>query len=739
MNIRIITYPFFYLFLALIIFIASFFSSCSTQRMDKEARANIHLPVQPVEETKEKVRNKKLPSVIDMKDRHGNVTTYLQAETDKEGNPQLSIKLKEIIVTAKMKNVPERFGKVDVDFIVSVPEELTNSKWQLNLTPHLIKADRISDFEDLVISGDDFRKLQQKQYAEFDRYLSKIIPDSLFDEYFVKTGAFHRYIANYNKSELGRARKDSLDHAGYSKYKSRLNKRYEFFNRKMYRNKSRLKKQMNFWGIKERYEYFGQDTIHVASVYNKRYNQIVNLLPMFHLLREFSPEYTLWKYRKDKYAIGFTNDYKPVTAADSIFLKKRFLKDRQIAKNQSLIDNKHIAFTEMVKFPKNEKARLDTVIYNKGKFEYYYKQQVMADEDSRRMKIYLDGYAQSIHGDSHLLPHSDTLDYVVSSMVQFLDTTPRYMRKIIERKAMSTLRANVTFKTGKYDMDIDLGDNRSELEKVQDMLDKLTGTREFVMDSISLIAGCSPEGSFRANILLSKRRSESISKYLESELSDIEGIKSMLKPYPKGEDWQGLLKLVTDSLDSGNKQVVLDLIASDTDPDKKELDIRSKYPADYKYIREKFYSHLRAVDFTFHVHRKGMVKDTIHTTEPDTVYARSMELMKKRKYAEALSILHEYNDYNTAICLMSLGYDQAAYNIFSNEPQTSDSEYLLAVVASRLGKTEEAVTRYLHSVELDPTKRWRGTLDPEINKLIKAYNLNQEEDEEDEEDDDDNY
>jgi hypothetical protein len=440
----------------------------------------------------------------------------------------------------------------------------------------------------------------------------------------------------------------------------------------------------------------------------------------------------LWKYRKDKYAIGFITDYNPVTAADSVFLKKRFLKDRQIAKNQSLIDYKHIAFAEMVKFPKNEKARLDTVIYNKGKFEYYYKQQVMADEDSRRMKIYLDGYAQSIHADNLLLPHSDTLDYVVSSMIQFLDTTPRYMRKIIERKAMSTLRANITFKTGKYNMDIDLGDNHSELDKVQDMLDQLTETGEFVMDSISLIAGCSPEGSFRSNMLLSKHRAESISKYLEGELSDIDGIKSMLRPYPKGEDWQGLSKLVTDSLESGNKQVILDLIASDIDPDKKELDIHSKFPADYKYIREKLYPHLRAVDFTFHVHRKGMVKDTIHTTEPDTVYGKSMELMKKRRYAEALSILHEYNDYNTAICLMSLGYDQAAYNIFSNEPQTANSEYLLAVVASRLGKTQEAVTRYLHSVELDPTKRWRGTLDPEINKLIKAYNLNQE-------DDDNNY
>lgn len=257
MNIKIVTYPFVYLFWALALFIISLLSSCSTQRMDKEARANIHLPVQPVEETKETVRDKKLPSVIDMKDRHGKVTTYVQTEKDSTGNRQLSVQLKEVTVTAKMKNVPERFGKVDVDFIVSVPEELISSKWQLNLTPHLIKADNISDFEDLVISGDDFRKLQQKQYAEFDRYLSKIIPDSLFDEYFVKTGAFHRYIANYNKSEHGRVRKDSLDHAGYSKYKSRLNKRYEFFNQKMYRNKSWLKKQMGFSGIKERYEYLG--------------------------------------------------------------------------------------------------------------------------------------------------------------------------------------------------------------------------------------------------------------------------------------------------------------------------------------------------------------------------------------------------------------------------------------------------------------------------------------------------
>lgn len=214
--------------------------------------------------------------------------------------------------------------------------------------------------------------------------------------------------------------------------------------------------------------------------------------------------------------------------------------------------------------------------------------------------------------------------------------------------------------------------------------------------------------------------------HVNPELSDIPQISKMLKAYPKGEDWENLSRLIQDSLTGRNKQAIQELIAANIDPDQKELDIRSKYPLDYKYIREQLYPQLRAVDFTFHVHRADMIKDTIHTTELDTIYARSIDLMVKRKYADALQILHEYNDYNTAICLMSLGYDQAAYNILIKEEETANSEYILAILASRLDKTEEAVIRYLHSVKLDSSKRWRGRLDPEIHKLIQAYGLFEE-------------
>ena len=73
---------------------------------------------------------------------------------------------------------------------------------------------------------------------------------------------------------------------------------------------------------------------------------------------------------------------------------------------------------------------------------------------------------------------------------------------------------------------------------------------------------------------------------------------------------------------------------------------------------------------------------------------------------------------------MSLGYDKPAYDILLKEQESANQEYLLAILCSRLGKEAEAVRRFLHSCELDDSKVYRGALDPEINRLIRAYNLN---------------
>jgi len=723
---RKITIYKFYLIMGAVIL----FSACRSKKPEGELRANIHLPVTPPESRKE-AKTKGLPSVVEMKDRHGNKTTYAQTELNEDGEQQLSVELNEVTITAKFKNVPERFGKVDVGFIVTVPEGLISTNRQLNLIPHLIKKDSISDFDALVFNGDDFDKLRQDEYKKYADYLSSIVPNNLFDEKFVRTGAFNKYLSDYEKSERMRVYKDSMDYVKYQNYISRLNKRYEIFNSKMYNSRAWLRKHLGLQHTEEQNGYLASlhpmDIEYLPTVSNS-YEFLTKLIPQLHLYWEPTVKAIIRKYRKDKYRYQFENNYRPLSMEDSLAIKSNFLKNKQIAKNQKLIDEKEAMFNKLVRFPKNAGARIDTILYSKGNFEYHYRQVVAVDENSKRMKLFLDGYALSIDGGGFTLPNSDTLEYIVSSMVQFLDTTPRYMRKIIERKATSSMKAYITFHTGKYNLDLTLGNNQSEIDKVQEMTAALTETGEFVMDSIVLVAGCSPEGSFRSNMHLSKMRAESIRKYLHDSLSGLEDIDKMLSARPKGEDWEGLTKLVSDSLSSNNRAAILDIISATTDPDRKENIIHQRYPQDYTLIKDKLYPYLRAVDFTFHIHRSGMVKDTIHTTELDTTYARGIRLLEQRKYKESLQILHEYNDWNTAICLMSLGYDRAAYNILAEDPENANREYLMAVLAARQGREEEAVRRYVHSVELDPAKRWRGALYPEINKLIKAYNLNEEED-----------
>ena len=144
----------------------------------------------------------------------------------------------------------------------------------------------------------------------------------------------------------------------------------------------------------------------------------------------------------------------------------------------------------------------------------------------------------------------------------------------------------------------------------------------------------------------------------------------------------------------------------------------------YKLMKDAFYPELRAVNFEFNMHRKGMVKDTVHTDVIDEKYAEGLQLLENRRYKDALEILLDYDDVNTAICYISMGYDTPALNILQKEKETANTVYLMAVIYARQKDYPKAIEYYKKAVAMDKTKAWRGALDPEINQLIQAYDLN---------------
>ena len=104
-------------------------------------------------------------------------------------------------------------------------------------------------------------------------------------------------------------------------------------------------------------------------------------------------------------------------------------------------------------------------------------------------------------------------------------------------------------------------------------------------------------------------------------------------------------------------------------------------------------------------------------------YAEGIRLLQNREYLEAIKILDNYADYNTALCLTCLGYNQNAYMLLVQLEQNANVEYLSAIVAYRLFQKDKAAEHLLNACRLNPDKIYRTMRDPEIEQLIGEYQL----------------
>ena len=375
------------------------------------------------------------------------------------------------------------------------------------------------------------------------------------------------------------------------------------------------------------------------------------------------------------------------------------------------------AFNRFVKFPYPEDARLDSLVEGRSAITYYYSQAVKTDETSKKMLVTLQGQVLAVDDSAYRMPPSDTLSYVVSSMLSFVDTLPRYRIKVIDKFVTVEDRNYIQFFVGDTRVVDMLGDNRRQLDKITDLMRQIVEQQEFWVDTITLTAASSPEGAYTFNARLSQGRAAALKRCLVRRYG--RSIDTMLSVQWVAEDWQELTNRIRTDREIGNRDAILELIAAEKNPDRREQAIRQQFPKEYAYIRSVIYPQLRAVNFRYNLRRKGMVKDTIHTTELDTVYARGVELLRKRKYAKALYILNDYNDRNTVVAHLSMDHNERALELLAAMPKDAVTEYLRAIACSRLGRKEEGREHFLEACRLAPRMEYRGNLDPEIAELLK--------------------
>lgn len=366
-----------------------------------------------------------------------------------------------------------------------------------------------------------------------------------------------------------------------------------------------------------------------------------------------------------------------------------------------------------------EGIRLDTVLVSAGgDFTYCYEHTFRSRPYLRKVMVALDGDLYEMGEHLTALPFPDELTFYISSLSSLADMTPRYRMTIVERTVYDNTKALIDFEVGKASVDTLLGDNASEILRVRRCIENVLAREDLELDSLVIVASCSPEGSFESNRRLSEARSRAVLEHIGEFVP--EEWRDSLVASSLPENWGQLALLVENDtvISAPVRKEISSMISSMRSPDRTERELSRL--SEYRYMREKLYPQLRSVRFDFYLHRKGMQKDTIHTTEIDSVYMSGLQALADLDYKRAVGILRPYDDYNAALAFMSADYNHSALDVLGRlDDRNPKVCYLKAMVLVRLGQLEEAMKYFELCIAYDPYMEHRANLDPEMHQLVK--------------------
>lgn len=366
-----------------------------------------------------------------------------------------------------------------------------------------------------------------------------------------------------------------------------------------------------------------------------------------------------------------------------------------------------------------EGIRLDTVLVSAdGDFTYCYEHTFKSRPNLRKVMVALDGDLYEMGEHLTALPFPDELTFYISSLSSLADMTTRYRMTIMERMVYDNTKALIDFEVGKASVDTLLSDNASEILRVRRCIENVLARDDLELDSLVIVASCSPEGSFESNRRLSQARSKAVLEHIGGYVPEEWRDSLIASSLP--ENWSQLALLVENDtvISPDMRKNISSMIASMKNPDRTEKELSRL--SEYRYLREKLYPQLRSVRFDFYLHRKGMQKDTIHTTEIDSVYMAGLQALTDLDYKRAVGILRPYDDYNAALAFMSADYNHSALDVLGRlDDRDPKVCYLMAMVLARLGQLEEAMKYFELCIAYDPYMEHRANLDPEMHQLVK--------------------
>ena len=594
----------------------------------------------------------------------------MNAVRDEDGNMVATDVLEAASVTARFRNVAERGGKVNIEFAVTVPQDMMDPQWQLRFYPQMYVLEDTVGLDPVLITGREYRNEQMRGYRRYEKFLRSIVTDSMefvnlrLLEIFIERNIPALYAFRTDStfvsdaefaSAFGVTEQQAIEH-----YTNRLAKSANE------RRKARKEERFRQYVKVPIEQGFRLDTVmrEINGDFRYVYSHTLASRPR---LRKVDVVLSGEIYQEDV-KIYDIPECEPLTY--------------YISSLSAFVDGTERYMTKVIE----RKVSANTACYVEFEHDRY--------EVDESLGYNRDEIGRIKDNLAALIDHDEfEMDSIVVTASSSPEGTVAYNTRLTQRRSEAVAEYFRRF----------IDEYRDSVKVYEGFVVDLAGDPR----SESGMTGEEyPETSVRRSVAYAQDDSK----------EDRYGYQIQFIARNDAENWRMLDALVAEdnSLSFDDKIAYIDACEIE-DLDTRE-EVLQKLGC-YRHLREKVYPRLRTVRFDFYLHRKDMQKDTVHTTVIDSTYMTGVQAVRDRNYETAVTLLRPYQDYNSAVAFCALDYNASALAILERLPKTDKVNYMLAIVYSRLGETEKAVRCYEEACRMNPGFVHRGNLDPEVMML----------------------
>ncbi|MGN1219473.1 MAG: hypothetical protein ACI4TU_00860 [Candidatus Cryptobacteroides sp.] len=669
--------------IVLMVAVCLLISGCGTSRkVERMQQRQMRAEIGMVEEIPDRVGNdgEEIPRLTSFARNDSRDTTLvtsdegpiiMNAVRDEDGNMVATDVLEAASVTARFRNVAERGGKVNIEFAVTVPQDMMDPQWQLRFYPRMYVLEDTLGLDPVLITGQEYRDEQMRGYRRYEKFLQSIVTDSME---FVNMRLLEIFIKR-NIPALYAFRSDSTfvsDAEFASVYGVTEQEAIEHYTNKLARSANERRKAR-------------KDT---------KFRQYVSVpiedngIRLDTVIREINGDF--------RYVYSYTLASRPRLRKVDVVLSGAIYKEDVKIYDIPECDPLTYYISSLSAFVDGTERYMTKVIERKV---------------SANTACYVEFEHDRYEVDESLGYNRDEIGRIKKNLSALIDNDEFEMDSIVVT-ASSSPEGTVAYNTR-------LTQRRSEAVAeyfrrfIDEYRDSMKADEGFAVDMTGdprsepgMTGEEYPETPVRRSVAYAQDDSK----------EDRYGYQIQFIARNDAENWRMLDVLVAEDTVMSYEDKIAYINACEVDDLDQREEVLQKLGC-YRHLREKVYPILRTVKFNFYLHRKDMQKDTVHTTVIDSTYMAGVQAIRERDYETAVTLLRPYQDYNAAVAFCALDYNASALAILERLHRTDQVNYMLAIVYSRLWEIEKAARCYEEACRQNPGFVHRGNLDPEISRL----------------------